>query len=286
MVAAGDGQLARLPLVIVVGETGERAGLGDAIRVEGLPRLLQHVDQVGLREAVADAEIGEALDFRKRPQHHDVAAFPEELQRVGRVFEELVIRLIEDHDDVLGHFVHETVDLRLREQRAGGVVRIGDENLARARRDRGGHGVEVVGETGIGHLDGGRAEKRGHELVNDEGVARADDLVAGVEKGFTDELDDFVRATAEDHVFPFQPELRGDALAQIVAAAVGVKVGALKHRAHRVEGLGRRAERVFVGGELDDLLRLEPEFARHVLDRFSRFVGDEFAQPRVGGIPK
>ena len=61
--AALDGEVAGLALVFVVEDAGERAGLGDAVGVEGLAGLLQHVDEFGASEAVADAEVCEALDF-------------------------------------------------------------------------------------------------------------------------------------------------------------------------------------------------------------------------------
>ena len=50
-----------------------------------------------------------------------------------------------------------------------------------------------------------------------------------------------------------QAELVRERLAQIVAAAVGIKMRTrLNALLHRRERLGRRAERVFVRGELDD----------------------------------
>ena len=56
--------------------------------------------------------------------------------------------------------------------------------------------------------------------------------------------------------------------------------------AHGSEGFRGRAEGVFVGGELDDFVRLQTQFAGDVLDRLSGFVGKEVAQPGVGNIPE
>jgi hypothetical protein len=46
----------------------------------------------------------------------------------------------------------------------------------------------------------------------------------------------------------------------------------------------RGAERVFVGGELDDRGRVEAELARHVIDRLARLVGHEVEQLAVGNV--
>ena len=88
------------------------------------------------------------------------------------------------------HRVHEAVDLLLGNHGAGGIVRIGDENLARPRGDGGGHGVEVMAETRVGHLDNAGIEELRHERVNGKSVARRNDFVAGPEEGVANELDD------------------------------------------------------------------------------------------------
>src|SRR5206468_539429 len=112
--AALDGEVAGLALVLVVEDAGERAGLGDAVDVEGLAGLLQDIDEFLAREAVADAEIREALDFREGAEDDDVAALADVAENVGRVGQELVVGFIENGDDAVGHAGHEAVDLLLR----------------------------------------------------------------------------------------------------------------------------------------------------------------------------
>ena len=75
-------------------------------------------------------------------------------------------------------------------------------------------------------------------------------------------------------------------LPEIETAAVGVKVRHRQRASHGGNGFGRWAERVFVGGDLDDLRRLETEFARGFVDRFSRFVSNEIANKAVGVLGK
>ena len=120
------------------------ARLADAAGIERLAGLLQNLDQLGLREAVADAEVREALDFRECAQHDDIAAFADKLQGVWRIFEELVVGLVKHHDDVLRHDLHEPIDLLLGKKRAGGIVWICDEDLAGALRDGSRHGLQIV----------------------------------------------------------------------------------------------------------------------------------------------
>ena len=81
-----------------------------------------------------------------------------------------------------------------------------------------------------------------------------------------------------------EAEFLRDGVAQVKAAAVGVKVAGLDRLVHRGHGLGRGAERVFVRGELDDGGGVEAELARDVIDRLARLVRDEVEQLAVGYV--
>ena len=80
-------------------------------------------------------------------------------------------------------FLHKRVDGLLGDLGAGGVVRVRDEDEAGVFRDGIRHGIEVVDEIRIVHLDVFRAEEGGHEFVNDEGVLRGDELRIAVQEG-------------------------------------------------------------------------------------------------------
>jgi hypothetical protein len=138
---------------------------------------------------------------------------------------------------------------------------------------------------GIRHFDGVRAEDLGHELVHEEGVLGGDDVVARLQEGVADELDHFVAAAAHDDVAHFEAKLLGERVAQLPRSAVRVDVHLFDGLLHRLDGFGRGAERVLVRGQLDDVLRLQSALTRHILDGFSRFVGDEVFELRVGVIP-
>ena len=81
-----------------------------------------------------------------------------------------------------------------------------------------------------------------------------------------------------------EAEFLRDGVAQVEAAAVGIKVGRLDRLVHRGHGQRRGPERVFVGGELDDRGGVEAEFARDVIDRLARLVGHEVEQFAVGNV--
>ena len=280
-----DGLRARL--VFEVGETGQRPGLRDAVGVEGLAGFLQNVDHLRRGDAVADAQAGEALDLGKRPQHDHVAPLVHVAQGIGRIVEELVVRLVENDRHPGGDGVHEPVDGVGGDDRAGGVVRVGDVHLPGARGDGGQGRIEVLHEAGqLGHFHRARAEKLGHQVVHGERVLGSDHLVAGPQEGVAEKLDDLVGAVAEEDVFAPAAEFCRDGLAQVISAAVGIELGAVECAPHRRERLGRGAEGVFVGGQLDDLPGRDAEFAGEVLDGLAGLVTDEFAQLRVGVGPE
>ena len=53
----------RLVHVRLIGQTRQGSCLGDPVGIEGLPRLLQHLDDFRRGQAVADAQIGQSLNF-------------------------------------------------------------------------------------------------------------------------------------------------------------------------------------------------------------------------------
>ena len=73
----------------------------NAVYVEWLSGLMKHLDDLGRRNGITDAEPGEAMDFRKRPQHNYVSTLPNKSQRVERIIEEFKIRLVENDDDAI-----------------------------------------------------------------------------------------------------------------------------------------------------------------------------------------
>jgi len=79
--------------------------------------------------------------------------------------------------------------------------------------------------------------------VDEKAVGGVDGLIAGAQIGMGDELQQFVRARAADDVLGIEPVACGDRLAQVVAAAVGIKVEVRGDGAEGRDGPGAGAQR-------------------------------------------
>ncbi len=90
-----------------------------------------------------------------------------------------------------------------------------------------------------------------------------------------DEFQEFIGAVAEDEIGRGDLEFGGEFLLEIKGVAIRVEVGLGQGPAHRRHRQGRRAKRVFVGGELEDVLGGQPEFARDFFDGPSGLVNRE-----------
>lgn len=51
--------------MLFIEQTGQCTSLSDGIEVKGLPRALEHIDELFVRDTVADASAREALDLRE-----------------------------------------------------------------------------------------------------------------------------------------------------------------------------------------------------------------------------
>src|SRR5205807_2056702 len=87
----------------------------------------------------------------------------------------------------------------------------------------------------------------------------ADDLVAPLEHGLAEAVDETVGARARSDLLEAKVEPLGERGAKTVSAAVRVAVEPGRAALDRLAGLREGAERAFVGGEPDD--PLEPELA-------------------------
>ena len=132
-----------------------------------------------MRDSVTDARARESVDFRKRAQHDNIPAIPNVLEGVGRIVDELVIRFIENRDDIFRNARHVLIDFVLGDQCAGWVVRVGDEDNARLRCNRIQHSVEIVFVIRARSFDCARAKKCCDQFVGNESMLGSDRFVAG-----------------------------------------------------------------------------------------------------------
>ena len=119
-------------------------------------------------------------------------AFANVSQRVGRIIEEFKIRFVENHDNVFRDARHEAVDLALRDQRAGRIIRIGDENQPRFRRNCMQHPVEVLLIIGARHFDGARAETGREQFINNKRILRGDHVTTWIQKRVAEKFDHLI----------------------------------------------------------------------------------------------
>ncbi len=79
----------------------------------------------------------------------------------------------------------------------------------------------------------------------------------------------------------------GERMVQPKRTAVGIAVQLRRSPLHRLERGGKRAQRAFVRGQLDDTV--DPEPTLHLLDGRSRLVGaqpfDGAPEERLGEVP-
>ncbi len=105
-----------------VGQGGERGRLGGGRGVEGLPGFLQDRGNIGPGKAVADAETGEALHFRKGAEDDHRLSFPDPADGGGRFRDEFVVGLVEDKEGSGGKFFDKSGEFRVGDAGAGGIV--------------------------------------------------------------------------------------------------------------------------------------------------------------------
>src|ERR1019366_8350216 len=103
-------------------------------------------DQVRVADAVTEAQAGQAIDLGEGPHQEQVgfAAAANLGQQVQRLVKELDVGFVQGDQHVLGHGIYKPRQVFPAGARPGRVVRVGDNDDPRVRRDGGQHRVEVV----------------------------------------------------------------------------------------------------------------------------------------------
>ena len=108
--------------------------------------------------------------------------------------------------------------------------------------------------------------------------------LALVQHGLRDPVDDTVGPRADCDLLEADAVALGECGAEAIRAPVGIAIQLTGGTLQGFERLRERAERPFVGRELDD--SFEPELALHLFDRLARLVGDdpcEHGPEKAGG---
>ena len=96
-----------------------------------------------------------------------------------------------------------------------------------------------------------------------------------------DELDDFIRAVAEDEGRRLHPELGREFLFQIKRVAIGIQMDAGEGGLQRRQRARRRSEGIFVRCHLADGVGRQPEFARDFLNRPAGLISRQGWEKRI-----
>lgn len=268
----GDGLLEMVGVV----QRGGGGGLCEGRDVEGGAGAVEVRGNLRGGNGVPDAEAGEAVDLGEGAGNHHILALVQVFEGVGLVIGVLDVGLVKDNDDVVRDSGHEVVQLLLVNHGAEGVGGVGDVDEPRLRRDGAEGGLEVGGEIRlVGDGDVTSVDGLGKDLVEREAVVSGDGMGAGAEEHQAEEKEELTAAGNGDNLFHGNIMERGNALAAGEGGAVGVEVGFPSGVLHGAHGERRGAERVLVGGELDDIAGLHADFTGGFLNGLAGLVGNE-----------
>ena len=264
-------------------EGSECGGLADTRDVKGSAELVHLGDERGMADAVADAEPRKAIDFGKGTQGEDVVVLLEEFEGVREIgtLGIFLVRFVENNQNIARNFFEEGVEFGSAEGRAGGVVGIGNIDDARLRSDGTSDGAEIEREVAHGRLNEFAAAGANGDGKESEGTFTGDAFEAGAKENARSQIDDFAGAEADEDFLGTDGKTRGENFAKTLAAAVGIPVGFTESTDRGIHGFGGRAERIFVGSELDGvdlevLLNFLNGLAGNVGGKTLDVVGDEF----------
>ena len=132
------------------------------------------------------------------------------------------------------------------------------------------------------HLDTTCTHGLGGQRIHREGMLRVHRAGVGPQEGAGCKLEDVVRAIAEHDLIALHPEARGQGRLQAIAIAVGIQGQGFQHVVHGLQGVRTDAERILVGGQLDDLR--EAQLTLQLGSGLTRLVRGDGADVRCSQI--
>ena len=174
---------------------------------------------------------------------------------VGRIVDEVVVCLIDQHRHVLRDVIEQVLDFLGRDHCAGRVVRIAhvdEANFARVAVGRLDHRADVLPVI-LGQRDLNRIGLHVAGLLEHAGVGGADaqHLLARPEVGGGDHVETFTGAGGQQHVLALDAVVIGNDLDD-VAVRVAVTVRVLERVLHGLHHRRRRSVVVLVARQLDE----------------------------------
>src|SRR5439155_23284730 len=173
---------------------------------------------------VTDAQVRQAMDFRKSAQDDNVSAVTNMSHGIGWMVEKFKIGLIQNNDNLVRDTGNELGDLFLGNECAGRIVRVGDKDDFRFRRNCVQHGLQIWLKIYRWCLNSLRTEELRDQFVGNKRVLRSDHVVAAIEKCVPSEFDHLVGAISENDILAAQSQSRGDSVPQINTAAIRIEM--------------------------------------------------------------
>ena len=237
---------------------------------------------MGRSVAPADAQAGKAMDLREGPGHHHVLGAAGELHAALVVVAPHIFGIggIDDEEHVGRQGRMQAPHLAEGDVGPGRIVRIGDVDEARPRRDPREDGIDVGRQVLLRRHHRRRAGRLDRDRIDEEAVLGVNRLVTRLEEGIGEQVEDVVRTGAADDPAGIQAEGIADRLAKRRRAAVGIEMELLRGRLVGGDRRGARAERRLVGGEL---VQLRPAGRLGAARHIRRDVEDAAARGRPRG---
>ena len=188
------------------------------------------------------------MNFRKRAARDDVFAGGDELDAglvvvAAHVFG---ISSVEHEQHMRGKTPMQPLDFVKRHVRASGIVRIGEKNNLGAPAHGSEHGIDIGRVVLFRRHDRRRARTARGDRINKESMGGVDGLVAIVQIGVSNEVQELIGAGAADNAIRIEPKGTADRFTQRGGIAIGVVLQVLADGVIGGDRLGARPERRFI----------------------------------------
>ena len=240
-----------------------------------IERLAQAVDKVGhLRpcQRITHAQTRQSIGLRKGTGNDEIRVLRQPNQGVRRRVEKLGVRLVQHHDDAGRHRGQKLGQRGVRQERPGRIIRIGDKDHRRVLTDRGPHGRKVMAKISRRHLNRRRIAGGNGQGINRKGMLGKHGRTPRRQKHPRGEFEHIVGTITQHDLIGTHTQPSRQRLFQREAIAIGIQRQAIQGRRYGPTGLGRNAQRVFVGSQFDDVRLLETQLARQLGDRLARHI--------------
>ena len=271
-------------LVIVQGR--QRSGQCQVIDVERLAHAVHQIGNLGRGQAVANAQAGQAVDLGEGAADEQIRKILEPGRRIDALGSRdvLVVGLVEDNDHILGNAREEGAHLGIRQEIAGRIVRIGDPDNARIRADGRTHGIKIVTVVLGRRSDQLGTGRQRSQRIHREGMLGENGGTTGGQENAGDQVEHIIRAVAENDLILGNAAPFGDLGDEV--ELVGVALDPADGFLDGLPGLRAHAQRVFVGGQLDDAIDRNAHLASQFSDRFAWLVRGNGANVGQGLLGK